>query len=173
LENQLLAQLTLIRVKGIGPVYTKLLVRRFGDAEAVLAADRTALESTGLPRKQVHGILHASASSKLQNELRYLRRNDVRTLFFTDPDYPQQLNKIGEAPALLFYRGNVALNGKKIVAIAGTRSPTDYGTSIIAGLIRDIAAHTWPRCDIISRPSEFWEPVLGKSIPPNTGGYRV
>lgn len=139
LENQILAQLALTRIVGVGPVYTKKLVREFGDVEAVFRADPISLGSTGLPKKQVDAIRHFSGYTDLEAELRYVRKNGIRTLFFTDPDYPQRLNDLNTAPALLFYQGNVSLNAKKIIAIAGTRHPTRYGTEIAEQLVREIA----------------------------------
>jgi DNA protecting protein DprA len=68
-----------------------------------------------------------------------LRRNKIRLLFYTEPEYPQRLAKITEAPALLFYQGSANLNADKIIAIAGTRTPTKYGRQMAVNLIRDLA----------------------------------
>ncbi len=139
MEDQALYQLALARTGGIGPVYTKKLIRRFGDAESVFRADRAALAGAGLPGNAVTAILEFSAFPALLQELRHLSGIGARMLFFTDPDYPSRLLPIPEAPALLFYQGSAALNADKVIAIAGTRSPTEYGKEMTARLVRELA----------------------------------
>src|SRR5580658_661377 len=139
MEDQALYQLALARIDGIGPVYTKKLIRHFGDAATIFHADQAALERTGLPRNAVTAILEFSGYPALREELRHLGRIGARILFFTDPDYPHRLLKLPNAPALLFYQGNATLNADKVIAIAGTRGPSEYGKEMTGRLIRELA----------------------------------
>jgi DNA processing protein len=139
MEDQALYQLALAHIDGIGPVYTKKLIRHFGDATTVFQADQAALEPTGLPHSAITAILEFSGYPALRDELRRLDRIGARILFFTDPDYPRRLLKLPNAPALLFYQGNATLNADKVIAIAGTRGPSEYGKEMTARLIRELA----------------------------------
>jgi DNA processing protein len=138
MEDQVLYQLALARTAGIGPVYTKKLIEHFGDAASVFRADCAALERTGLPRDAITAILEFSEFPALRAELRHLADLGARMLFFTDPDYPRRLLHLPKAPALLFYQGAANLNADKVIAIAGTRDPTEYGKDMTAHLIREL-----------------------------------
>lgn len=107
------------------------------------------LQKTGVPDNLVPALLSPPDLAALEKEQLLLHRRGIRTLFFTDPDYPQRLLSHNEAPALLFYKGNANLNSQKILAIVGTRQPTEYGRQITATLIRDLS-RTHPGLVIIS-----------------------
>jgi DNA processing protein len=139
MEDQALYQLALAHSEGIGPVYTKKLIEHFGDAASAFRADRTELERTGLPGTAITAIHEFSGFPALRAELRHLADLGARILFFTDPDYPQRLLHLAHAPALLFYQGAATLNADKVIAIAGTRSPTEYGKEMTARIIRELA----------------------------------
>ena len=98
-----------------------------------------ALDKAGLPDKLIPALLSPPDLAALEKERLLLHRQEIRTLFFTDPDYPQRLLPHNEAPILLFYKGNANLNSPKILAIVGTRQPTEYGRQITAMLIRDLS----------------------------------
>jgi DNA processing protein len=139
LEDPALYQLALTRIPGIGPVYTKLLIDRFGDARAVFHADQSSLARAGIKKDLVDAILQFSDFTPLEKELQTQRRNGIRMLFFTDPDYPRRLLTMSRFPPLLFYRGVADLNTEKIIAVVGTRKPTDHGKQITERLIRELA----------------------------------
>jgi DNA processing protein len=116
-----------------------MLIKHFGDAPSVFRAGRSALERTGLPDHLITAILELTNYSDVEKELLHLHDISARILFFTDPDYPRRLLHIPGAPALLFYQGAANLNAERVIAIAGTRKPTDYGKKMTATLIRDLA----------------------------------
>jgi len=139
LEDPALYQLALTRIHGIGTAYTKLLIDRFGDARAVFHADRPTLVRAGIKKNLVDAILQFSAYAPLEKELQTQKRNGIRMLFFTDPDYPRRLLTMPDFPPLLFYQGIADLNTEKIIAVVGTRRPTDHGKQITQRLIRELA----------------------------------
>jgi DNA processing protein len=139
LEDPALYQLALTRIPGIGSVYTKLLIDRFGDARAVFHADRPSLARAGIKKNLVDAILQFSAYPPLEKELQTQKHYGIRMLFFTDPDYPRRLLTMSNFPPLLFYRGVADLNTEKIIAVVGTRKPTDHGKQITERLIRELA----------------------------------
>ena len=47
--------------------------------------------------------------------------------FYEDPEYPEVLRQINDAPYLLFYRGNVGLLTQRSVSVVGTRKVTAAG----------------------------------------------
>ena len=51
----------------------------------------------------------------------------IGLVFYEDPEYPEVLRQIADAPYLLFYRGNVSLLAERTVSIVGTRRVTPAG----------------------------------------------
>jgi DNA processing protein len=55
----------------------------------------------------------------------------IRAHSIHDPDYPARLGEIPDPPAVLFVKGNArALHAPKMVAVVGTREPTQYGETV-------------------------------------------
>ena len=139
LEEETLYRIALTRTKYIGAAYTKKLVGKFGDARSVFRAEESALLETGIKADAAAAILRFEGHAALETELLQLERKGVRVLFFTDKDYPDRLRDLSDAPPLLFYKGKADLNAKRIVAVVGTRIPSDYGREVTAHLIGQMA----------------------------------
>lgn len=52
---------------------------------------------------------------------------EIKEITINDKDYPESLKKISGAPKVLYYKGVLPTNDEKIVAVVGTRRPSDYG----------------------------------------------
>ena len=87
----------------------------------------------------IDDILNFPYWTILKNELHTLQKKDIRILSFTNQDYPRRLLSLSNAPSLLFYKGNADLNAEKVIAVVGTRSPSEYGKQITEQLIRQLA----------------------------------
>src|SRR5258708_546199 len=139
LEEETLFRMALTRTRGIGPAYTKKLIAIFGDARSVFRAKAQDLLQTGIRQDAVSAITRFCGHAALESEHLLLARKGIRALFFTDKDYPNKLRDLSTAPPLLFYKGNADLNAKRMVAVVGTRSPSDYGLDVTAQLIRQMS----------------------------------
>jgi DNA processing protein len=141
MEKELLYQLALGKVPGIGPVNTRRLLHHFGEPSAIFRASAPALEKVfGLGSKKARDIAGFKDFSAAEKEMTFLEKYSIRPLFITDKDYPQRLLRCPDAPILLFFKGAVDLNDSKPVAVIGTRSPSEYGKQATQRLIRDMAA---------------------------------
>ncbi len=138
MEEDVLYQVALTRTPGIGAAHTKKLVDHFGSAKAVFHAGKKALAQTSIPREAADNIAAFQDWSSLEKELTILEKKGIRTLFSTDRDYPHRLLRLPHTPALLYYKGKADLNTKKIIAIVGTRGPSDYGRQMTEQLIRQL-----------------------------------
>jgi DNA processing protein len=139
MENDLLYRLALSRIPGIGPVFAKKLIRHFGGARAIFRAEAPVLEKI-CGKKGASAIVNFKEFQELEKEQSFLEKYAIRPLFITDKDYPQRLLSCKNAPVLLFYKGNTDLNARKIIAIVGTRSPTEYGKQAATRLVKELAA---------------------------------
>jgi len=140
LSAELKYQIALTLVPNIGDIHAKALINYFGDAEAVFSArkkDLEALEGIGIIR--ANSIKNFNDFQKAEEEIAFIKKYKIATLFITDKNYPQRLLNCYDSPTLLYYKGNADLNSSKIIAIVGTRNNSEYGKSICEKLIEQLA----------------------------------
>ncbi|HJW18320.1 MAG TPA: DNA-processing protein DprA [Flavisolibacter sp.] len=141
MSSELFYQLALTLVPNIGDVHAKLLLQQFGDASSIFKASHKELE-----RLEGIGTIRASSIRAFNDfhlaeaELWFIEKYKIKTLFLTDPSYPQRLLNCYDSPTLLFYKGTADLNASKVVAIVGTRSNTDYGKQFTEDLIAELSS---------------------------------
>lgn len=137
---ELLNQLALTLVPNIGDVHAKILINHFGDASSVFKAKKSDLEKIeGIGEVRAKCIKEFNDFQLAEQELKFIEKYKIKTLFLTDKDYPKRLLNCYDAPTLLFYRGDADLNSSKIVAIVGTRTNTEYGKQFTEKLVNDLS----------------------------------
>ena len=62
--------------------------------------------------------------------MNYLTTGTVNKILKSDPNYPENLAAIPDAPSTLYVNGNLLPHDSRAVAIVGTRTPTVYGKQI-------------------------------------------
>ena len=150
-QDEAFARIRLLRSPNIGPVSFRQLLRRFGDAQAALAA---------LPDLASRGgtAYRAASEDRVSAEIAAARSAGARYLFHDAPDFPAALAALDSAPPILTYRGDLALGARPAVAIVGARNASaaavklarqfagelaEAGFVVVSGLARGIdgAAH--------------------------------
>jgi DNA processing protein len=141
MNGDLIYQLALTQVPQIGPVHARILMQHFGCAASIFKAPIVQLEKIeGIGSVRANAIRSFKKFSEAEKELMFVEKHRIKTLFLTDPDYPQRLLHCYDPPTLLFYRGNANLNASHIVSVIGTRNNTEYGKQVTEKLIKELAA---------------------------------
>jgi DNA processing protein len=141
MSSELFYQLALTLVPNIGDVHAKLLLQQFGNASTIFKAPHRELERLeGIGTVRANSIRTFNDFHLVEAELRFIEKYKIKTLFLTDPEYPQRLLNCYDSPTLLFYKGTADLNASKVVAIVGTRSNTDYGKQFTEDLIAALSS---------------------------------
>lgn len=139
--NELLYQIALTMVPGIGTVQAKALIAPFEKAEAIFKAKLHNLEAIeGIGTVRAKAIKAFTDFGRVEKEIQFLERYKITPLFITDTAYPQRLLNCYDSPTMLYYRGTANLNAEHIVAVIGTRSLTDYGKTLTEKLVEELAA---------------------------------
>lgn len=60
-------------------------------------------------------------------ELQNIQKNNIQFLTYFDLKFPKRLKEIDDGPLVIFTKGNADLNTSRMLAIVGTRTPTQYG----------------------------------------------
>lgn len=156
---ELLDEVTLCLVHGVGPRIRQTLLERFGGATAVLDAAPSELRAVpGVGPKLSSALAKARQEIDAQEEIAFCRQHGIELVGDGDDRYPRSLREIHDPPGFLYVRGNLLPRDALAIAIVGSRHATQYGKAqaerlaaslaragltIISGLARgiDAAAH--------------------------------
>lgn len=142
LEEDLLCVLALQRAKGIGDINAKKLLAHFGSARELFKEKRRNIEKIfGFGKLSTQYLFDSANLKEAEEELKYIQKNNIQTLYFTDNNYPERLKHCIDGPILLFKEGNIDLNLGPIISIVGTRQITSYGRDFCEKLIADLVAY--------------------------------
>jgi DNA processing protein len=165
-SQEIIDELRLALVPGVGPRIRRNLLERFNTAANVLATPVSQLrEVAGVGGKLGNKIALANQEISVEKELDVCEREQLSILLASqsEPDvkgniYPRQLAEIYDPPAVMFCKGTLLPQDTLSVAIVGTRHCTTYGRrmaerlggglaraglTVVSGLARGIdgAAH--------------------------------
>ncbi len=140
-KNEIVAVLRLQNIPHIGDISSKKLIASCGSPEAVFLQKGSHLAKIdGIGQVTIRGLHDAEHLEAAEAEYQYIRDNNIDFYYFLDPEYPNYLKHCIDGPLLLFKRGNMALKGRKIISVVGTRNITNYGVAFCEKFIEDIAS---------------------------------
>lgn len=138
-RDDLLYKIALKLTPQVGAVTARNLISYCGSAEAVFSEKKHRLKKIpGVGETVIRNLNLDVALARAEEEMRYIREKDIQTHFYLDQTYPQRLTHMPSSPILLYTRGQIDLNATRIVAIVGTRSPTDYGKLMCRRIVEDL-----------------------------------
>ncbi|MBO9573291.1 MAG: DNA-processing protein DprA, partial [Chitinophagaceae bacterium] len=142
MNSDLLYQLSLSNVDGIGPRNGKALCDKFETARDIFNASRKSLDRIENIGPVIAGNIKSFNNfRKAEKEITFIERYGIQPLFIKDKNYPQRLLNCEDPPTLLFYKGNADLNSERIISIVGTRRNTEYGKEATEKIIKELANH--------------------------------
>jgi DNA processing protein len=134
--EELLYQLALSMLPRIGPVRAKALMSYCGSASAIFREKKKdLLKIPDIGPVIANSIKLDHVLRQAESELKFIERNEIIALFYTDRRYPDRLKQCDDGPVMLFLDGMVDLNPRYCISIVGTRRATPYGKQICAELL--------------------------------------
>ena len=135
----LLHKVALTYVKNIGPSLAKSLISYLGDAETIFNSSPAKLiKVPGIGEKTISQLNFKEALFKAESELKFVEKNKIDVIFYTDNNYPKRLKNCNDSPVLLYSKGNANLNSQHIISIVGTRNATEYGKLLCKQLVEEL-----------------------------------
>lgn len=135
----ILHQVALTYLKNIGPASARAMVAYFGSADRVFTVSKEKLIGvSGIGLKTIEHLNFDEALRKADEELKFIEKNSIDVIFYTDPRYPKRLKSCNDAPVLLYSKGNADLNARRVISIVGTRNATDYGRHLCQQLVEEL-----------------------------------
>jgi len=142
MADELLYFIGLTKIPRVGAVTAKNLISYCGGAEAVFKASKKELLAIpGIGPETTNEILKQSVLKDAASDVAQAEKEGSRIFSFLSPEYPQRLKHYPDSPIVLHYKGEADLNTSRIVAIVGTRKPTDYGKSVCEKLVEELKAY--------------------------------
>lgn len=137
-EIEALLQLTMIPY--LGSIKIKLLIQRYGSAQAALTASSSSLAE--LPGFGPKGVAVWEKEMKLQRwqqEMELANRFCVSLIPYTSPEYPRRLLELHDHPVLLYVKGTLTKKDQQSLALVGTRQASLYGIEMARKLGKELA----------------------------------
>lgn len=127
--NELPYQIGLTLIEGIGDVNAKSLLAYCGSAAEIFKQkEAQLLKIPGIGAMWARSIVKSKdVLKRAEEEIKFIEKYNITPLFFTDENYPTRLKYCSDSPVLMYYKGNANLNNEKIIAVVGTRKPSEYG----------------------------------------------
>jgi DNA processing protein len=124
--------LRLARAENVGPITFRQLLRRFGDARAALDA-LPALAQRGGKKN-----FTLPPSNLVEDEIARIGKMGAKLIAWCEPDYPESLAAIEDAPPLITVRGHANLLHKRCIGIVGARNASLNGRKMAESLAREL-----------------------------------
>ena len=124
-DTEILARLRLIKTEGIGPVTFYKLLKTYRSAKEALQS---------LPPKYRPAPL-----SDAERELSLAKTKGIKLIAFDNPEYPQKLREIEDAPPFLWVKGRTdILNLTPAVSVVGARNASINGRKLASRIAYDL-----------------------------------
>ncbi len=139
-KDELIALLRLQHVAHIGDVSAKKLIAHCGSPTAVFSDKKESLlKIDGIGSHTLRNLFNTEHLEAAEQEFEFIQRENLSYSYFMNADYPSYLKHCIDSPILLFKRGKINLDGRKIISVVGTRNITSYGTAFCERFIEEIA----------------------------------
>jgi len=136
---------------GIGPGKFGKLLTYFGSAKDAWHASLTDVRASGVGEMLATSFVRDRDAFSIRGYVQRLKEQHIIFVTLTDPQYPQRLLEIKNAPIVLFVNAKREFDfnapDKKPIAIVGTRKVTEYGRQVTEMLTRELVE---AGCTIIS-----------------------
>jgi len=124
------------RIPRVGRVRLGRLEKYFGSLEDAWKAPESELINSGMDETTVRAITGRRSRIDIDREMEYLSRNNIGVLTYHDPEYPVRLKQISDFPPVLFVKGALPYRDEPVLAVVGTRLPSNYGKEVTRDLTR-------------------------------------
>ena len=139
-EPEIIAALRLQAIPNIGDVTAKKLIAHCGSPTAIFEDKlQHLLKIDGVGRFTLNGLFNPAYLDEAEAEYEFVSKGNIAVSYFMEEGYPEYLKHCVDSPILLFQRGDINLNQKRIISVVGTRNITSYGSTFCEAFIEEIA----------------------------------
>jgi DNA processing protein len=138
--EDLIYKIAITLIPNVGCVNGKNLIAYCGGVEAVFTEKkRFLMKIPGIGETTVNSIINHNVFERAEEELKFIQKYNITSLFYLDAGYPSRLKQCTDSPLMLYYKGNTDLNNDKIISIVGTRHATEYGRDMCRRIVEGLS----------------------------------
>lgn len=127
----------------IGSKSANRLLEIFDDPKSIYTADREAFYGiNGISRKQIYSILENKQMDRVNDILNRCNSNGISILTKQDKFYPNKAKMYGDAPPILYYKGNLRVI-EHTVGIVGARRCSQETKQQVADITRKFISNNY------------------------------
>ncbi|MBA4321691.1 MAG: DNA-protecting protein DprA [Odoribacter sp.] len=139
-EISLKHKIALSLIPGIGDINARKLVSHIGSVEGIFSESyRTLIKIPGIGINLARAVCERSYMESAETEAEYVTKNNIRTFFYLDSDYPFRLRQCDDSPVTFYFTGSCDLNATKILSVVGTRNATPRGKELCEKIVSGLA----------------------------------
>ncbi len=136
-EDDRVLWLRLLRSRRVGISTFNRLMSEYGSAQNALAQLHQIAQDAGVDNYQ--SFSEAAALAEMKAGAKF----GARLIFKGEASYPKPLYDLGDAPPMLWVKGNIDLLARQSVAMVGARNASSLGTRMAKYLAQDMGSHDW------------------------------
>jgi DNA processing protein len=139
-EVSLKHKIALGLIPGIGDINARKLVSHIGSVEGVFTESYNSLiKIPGIGTSLAKYICDRSYLDTAEKEAEYVTKNNIRTFFYLDNDYPYRLRQCEDSPVTFFFKGCADLNSVHMLSMVGTRNASTRGKELCGKIVASLA----------------------------------
>ena len=116
------------------------LLEEYKTPERIWNLDKKELMKVeGIGEKIADIILNSKNKLNLENELQYIKNNNISIINIEDESYPKLLKQIYDPPICLYIKGDTQILNDFSLAIIGCRQCSNYGSKIAKDIAYSLA----------------------------------
>lgn len=145
-NSPLIYNIGITLLPGVGSITAKNLIAYCGSAEAVFSEKRSKLEKipgigTLVADTITNSGVQKDALERAEQEIKFIEKENINPLFFTDEQFPKRLKECTDSPVMLYTKGVMNLNAERMVSLVGSRRSTSYGKKICEQVVDTLSAY--------------------------------
>jgi DNA processing protein len=143
MQEDLIYEIALSKIDGIGGVMFKQLLNTFGSAKEVFETPTAKLMKVPNFGKISFQKLkdNKEAFEEAEQIVKESAKKNIRIVSFKNEEYPKKLKNIFEAPPIIYMKGKGHLDFPKSLAIVGTRDASEYGKKSTEEIVSQLKEH--------------------------------
>ncbi len=103
--SDLLYQIGITLIPGVGDVNARKIIAYCGGVEAVFREKKVALlKIPGVGQTIAEAITRHDVLERAEMEIKFIEKHNITTFFFLDKGYPERLKHCDDSPVMLYYK---------------------------------------------------------------------
>ncbi|MEX2027912.1 MAG: DNA-processing protein DprA [Candidatus Curtissbacteria bacterium] len=125
-------------IPGVGTATFNFLLKRFKTLKKFWEADEKVISKLKIDARAREAIVEFRKKVDPQVYLATVYERGIKVVSLNDRDYPANLRSVSDAPAVLYFRGEILPQDDLAIGVVGARFATVYGRQVTEKLVFDL-----------------------------------